>query len=216
MILIKIILILSFLFLLYVNYAANSIPIGGNTTGDISDKYPSIFTPAGFTFSIWGIIYTVFFIYIISIVFKDGSLLIDTNHYYILSIVILSSLLNCLWLYFWHNDKIILSTVVMLSILTTLLLLIKTTSTNDLLPYITFNLYAGWISVATVANISIMLVKLNYKIFMNHQIFWLTTIIIITLIIGVYMTFIQQYYVYGLVFLWAYFGIYSKLNNKNI
>jgi hypothetical protein len=199
----------SFLIMLYINYLANALPIGGNTTGDISSKYQTLFTPAGFTFSIWGIIYLLLTIFLLSL-FINPNQPIGPNQTLILSLFILVNLLNIAWLFSWHNDFIVLSSVVMLFLLLTLLIILQNITKANLLTYATFSIYTGWISVAFIANIAITITKLDLSIFMNHETTWFYIIIGVSLIIGGYMVLKEHNYYYGGVFLWAYFGIVSK------
>jgi tryptophan-rich sensory protein len=204
----SIIALITFIAMLAVNYLANSLPIGGNTTGDISGAYNSLFTPAGFTFSIWGLIYTLLIIFVI-LLFTNPTL-VSENKEKILLLFSGINILNIVWLLTWHNDKIVLSTIVMLFLLTALLITLTSIARTDTFPFITFSIYAGWISVATVANISIMLVKLDYSLFMNHQQLWFGLVLGVTLLIGLYMLIKEKNPYYTGVFLWAYLGIVSK------
>ena len=54
---VKALVAITYLTMIVTNYLANALPLNGRSTGDISDAYPSLFTPAGITFSIWGVIY---------------------------------------------------------------------------------------------------------------------------------------------------------------
>lgn len=209
MIALKISATVSFLIMLYINYLANALPIGGNTTGDISSKYQTLFTPAGFTFSIWGIIYLLLTIVLVSL-FINPNQLIGPNPSLILSLFILVNLLNIAWLFSWHNDFIVLSSVVMLFLLVTLLIILQNITKTNLLTYAAFSIYTGWISVAFIANIAITITKLDLSLFMNQETTWFYIIIGISLIIGGYMVLKEHNYYYGGVFLWAYFGIVSK------
>ena len=47
----------AFLAVIVFNTLANSLPLNGRGTGELSDIYPNLFVPAGLTFSIWGLIY---------------------------------------------------------------------------------------------------------------------------------------------------------------
>lgn len=205
---VSIVAAITFIAMLVVNFLANSLPIGGNTTGDISDAYSTLFTPSGFTFSIWGLIYTLLFVFVV-LLFTNPELL-SVNKERVLLLFSAVNIFNILWLLAWHNDKIVLSTVVMLALLSTLLVILTSIAKTDTLPFITFSIYAGWISVATVANISIMLVKLDYAIFMNNQQIWFGIVLGVTAIIGLYMILKERNPYYVGVFLWAYIGIVAK------
>lgn len=205
----KICVLLSFIYMITMNYLANAIPFGGNTTGDISNKYDTMFTPNGFTFSIWGLIYILVTIFVI-LMFSNPSLVLTDNSSRILVLFIIVNVLNGTWLLVWHNDFQILSSIVIIGMLVTLLLMILSIDKSHQLTYITFSIYAGWISIATIANITIVLYKLNYGIFMNHESFWFYTILIVGIIISA-ITFMKTRNIpYVSVYVWAYLGILMK------
>ena len=213
MIIVKILVVLSFISMIYINYLANSKPLNGISTGEISAKYNTLFTPSGFTFSIWGIIYILVLIFVINFVTIDKVSFASSNMTLIGLLFIISCLINMSWLFTWHFDKILLSTIVMVSFLVVLLLILHY-SANTGITYITFSVYAGWVSVALIANISILLLKYDISMFMNHEWFWFYSIIGISVVIGLYMVIFNKNYLYGAVFIWAYFGILMKYLNK--
>lgn len=203
-------IILSFLAMLYINYLANSLPLGGISTKEISKKYQTLFTPSGFTFSIWGIIYLLVLAFVVYFVIQTPDQINMNNLKTIGILLIVVNVLNISWLFAWHHDKILLSTFIMIAFLVTLLFLVSLTSNSDLLTYATFTVYAGWISIALIANISITLLKYDIKLFTNSPSLWFYIVVGISLIIGSYMVIIKHHYFYGVVFLWAYFGIAMK------
>lgn len=194
--------------MLVINYLANSIPIGGNTTGDISGAYDTLFTPAGFTFSIWGLIYLLLIIFVIMLFTSLTPL--STNRSTVLILFSGINLLNIAWLFSWHHDRILISTIVMFCLLAALLLTLSQIARSDTFAFATFSIYAGWISVATVANIAILIVKRDIPFFMNYELIWFILIIGVTLVIGNYMLIKEKNAYYASVFLWAYIGIISK------
>lgn len=200
--------VLTLLAMLAVNGIANSLPIGGNTTGDISDSYPTLFTPAGFTFSIWGLIYLLLIVFVVMLFVSEDTL--STNKDSVLILFNLINLLNIGWLLSWHHNRILLSTIVMVVLLGTLLVLLRTLSKEDTLAFATFSIYAGWISVATVANIAIWLVKADIPMFVNQPVFWLVVILGVTLVVAGYMLVVEKNTYYAAVFLWAYLGIAAR------
>lgn len=207
MIFLKVLVLVSYLAMISINFLANSKPINGISTGDVSKKYSTLFTPKGFTFSIWGIIYILLFLFVIKFIISEAESI--ENIYEISIIFIISCFLNITWLFCWHFDKIALSTIVMIALLTSLLLILH------FLPKSGFNfaalsIYAGWISVALIANISILIFKYDISFFMNNQWLWFYLVIGFSLVICLYMVFVKKNYYYGLVFLWAYFGITMK------
>lgn len=210
MIVLKVGVVISFLVMVYINYLANSKPLGGISTGDISDKYNTLFTPSGFTFSIWGIIYILVLIFVVVFVTSSANALPNMELLGILFIV--SCVWNATWLFSWHFDKMILSTIIMILFLVTLLSILEFTSPEGI-TLATFSIYAGWISVALIANISILLFKYDIPMFMNNESLWFYIVIAISILIGSYMVIIEKNYYYGAVFIWAYFGIAMKYVN---
>lgn len=206
--LLTIITTITFLLMLTTNYLSNSIPIGGRTQSDISAEYPTLFTPSGFTFSIWGIIYILLIVFVI-LLFTDSTV-ISANRTPILLLFSLVNILNSVWLVFWHTDRIFLSTIVMIALLTSLLVMLSLISKSDSFTFATFSIYAGWISVATVATVAIFLVKQNYPLFMNHEQLFFGITLFLTVLIGAYMLINEQNYYFAGVFLWAYIGIATK------
>ena len=89
--------IVSLIVVLIVNFLANFLPIGGRTTGEISDAYPTLFTPAGFTFSIWGVIYFFLIMYVIyqaSSKSTDPRLFARINRHFVVNCIA-----NVLWIF---------------------------------------------------------------------------------------------------------------------
>lgn len=194
--------------MLIVNYLANSLPIGGNTTGDISGEYETLFTPAGFTFSIWGIIYILLIVFVVFLFVNPDT--VTANRTTVLILFNVINLFNIAWLFSWHNDKILLSTIVMFLLLGSLLATLLLLSRADTFAFATLSIYAGWISVASIANTAILIAKQNVPFFMDHQTVWFVLILAVTLVIGGYMLIKEKNVYYASVFLWAYFGIASK------
>lgn len=209
----KILITLSFIVMFALNYLANALPIGGNTTGDISEKYNTMFTPSGYAFSIWGIIYLLLTIVLILFLWNEVRV-ISNGSTIIFVLIIIINLLNGLWLVCWHTDSILLSAIVMLMLLVSLLLLVSNLQVEDRLIHTTYSIYAGWISIATIANISILLYKFDFSIFMNYQLIWLIAILVIGVVIGLYMAIKEKNIAYSSVFVWAYVAILVRYISK--
>lgn len=204
MIILKVSVIVFFIGMILMNYLANSLPLNGVSTGQISARYNTMFTPAGVTFSIWGLIYILLAVFVVIFVMSDGSNIPNMELLGILFLV--SCVFNVAWLFTWHFDKIILSVIVMILFLLTLLAILKYAKPTGL-SNAAFSVYAGWVSVALIANISILLFKYNISVFMNHETLWLYIILGVSVLIGGYMVIFQKNYYYGAVFIWAYIGI---------
>jgi len=196
--------------MIFVNFLANSLPLNNQNTGEISSKYPSYFTPAGFTFSIWGIIYIFLGIFVIKMIFTSSS---DLSEPFLITTMILfiaTSVLNIAWLFCWHYDYIVLSTIVMAVFLVLLLISITIIPSESMMIKTAFSLYAGWLSIAFIANVTIMIIFLKIDFFLQKEVLWFIVITIIGLILVALVLFTSRNVVYGLVFMWAYFGIFMK------
>lgn len=206
-----------FIGVLIVNFLANYLPLNGKNTGDLSDFYPNLFVPAGLTFSIWGLIYillTIFVVYNIIKAFKDTEFFSKTVKINIL--FALTSILNILWIFSWHYMKISLSFIVMLLFLISLLLIfllqkrLEKENKLSLAFTIPIQVYFGWISVATIANITAMLVHFGWDGFGISEPIWAIIMIVIGGILGILMLIKNNAIAYSLVIIWAYIGIIIK------
>lgn len=77
-----------------------------------------------------------------------------------------------------------------------------------------FSIYFGWITVATIANITTFFVSIGWNGFGLSDVFWTILILIIGAIIGLWRAFLDKDIAYLLVFLWAYLGILNKHLNE--
>ena len=156
----KILVALSYGLMIMFNALANTLPLGGRTTGEVSDRYPSLFTPAGFTFSIWGVIYVALLVFVIGYIFEWYALSASLQRQ-IGWLFVFSALLNIAWLWMWHHDRIVLSTVVMPALFSVLMFAFLTIDASSFWLRVPFSLYFAWICVALIANVTIMLVALD-------------------------------------------------------
>lgn len=217
----KIFALFSFLAMVFINALANILPINGISTGDVSDKYSNLFAPAGFTFSIWGLIYLLLGAYTLYQLglFNNNTeekLIKNINKYFIIS-----SWLNFLWILAWHYDFIALSVLIIVLILLCLIKIANhlkkerlSTKEKILLSW-PFSIYFGWITVATIANITTWLVSLNWNGFGVSDLTWLILVLLIGAVIGVRRGLRDRNIPYLLVFMWAYFGIWFKHTDPN-
>lgn len=206
----KVFIGISYIGMIIINYLANSIPFNGQDTGVVSSKYPSFFTPAGFTFAIWGIIYIFIGIYVVKMIFTSSANLTDQYLTTTMILFIATSVLNIAWLFSWHYDYIVLSTVIMAVFLVLLLIAMSIIPSESILIKSAFSLYAAWLSVAFIANVTIMIVYLKIDFFLQKEVLWYVVIIIVGLLLVSLVLFTSHNVVYGLVFVWAYFGIFMK------
>lgn len=216
---IKILVVVTFLLMIVVNGLANILPINNISTGAISDSYPNLFAPAGVTFVIWGIIYLLLASYTFyqlgflqnQVSLKKGKLMEKVG-----IIFSLSSIANTFWIIAWHYMNITLSMLLMLLILGSLIYINRLIIAADLdirekifisLP---FSVYFGWITVATIANGTILLVSQGWDGFGLSDSFWTIIILLVGLVIACATIIRNRNYPYGLVIVWAYMGILIK------
>ena len=218
--LLKIIVLFTYLLMVTVNALANILPIAGVTTEEISDFYPDLFAPVGFTFAIWGVIYLLLGGYVLYQIglfqTKKKNRKREELFQSIAPYFIYSSLANTLWIFAWHNKLILLSLLLMLIILYCLIKIAyilrnkKFDFKEKLLIFAPFTIYFGWITVATIANITTFLVSIRWYGFGLAEDQWTAIVLIIGAIIGIVKIVKDSDILYGLVFLWAYLGIFIK------
>lgn len=204
-----------------VNTLANAIPIGGVTTGQVSDRLGNLFTPSGWTFSIWGLIYLWLLLFVIEGLrgaFRplnegDGNVLLRIGPWFLWT-----SAGNMAWIVAWHNGRIGLSLVCILVMLSGLIMSHLripihydpkgTVRRLRLMVYAPISIYLGWVTVATVANVTAWLVSLGVTLPLPDT-FWL--VVAVTLALGINLLAVQrsQDVFFASVGVWALGGILS-------
>ncbi|WP_335872729.1 TspO/MBR family protein [Bacillus sp. 2205SS5-2] len=202
--------ILAYLLVVIVNFLANALPLNGQTTGEISDKVQVLFTPAGYVFSIWGLIYLLLGLWVLRQFPKSRRnlpLYQSTSVWFVLS-----CLLNSTWIFLWHYNYFTLSVVIMISLLLTLIALYGNAKRSDpsFLDIAPFSLYLGWISVATIANISFTLEFYEWSGWGLSDITWTIILLFTGTILAIFFTTREKDWLYPLVFVWAFIGIGVK------
>lgn len=210
---------LTFLIMVAVNALANILPIGGKNTGQISDSYPNLFAPAGLTFSIWGLIYLLlagYTVYQLGLFQKEKSILRDGLLTKVGVLFSISSAANSIWIFAWHYEILPASMMLMVVILVCLILINQILSKETLPPSeklfvrLPFSVYFGWITVATIANATTLLVSTGFDGLGLTDAAWTVIMIFAGAIIGTAATLRNRDAAYGLVIIWAYAGIIIK------
>jgi hypothetical protein len=202
--------LLFFAGMVVMNYLANALPFNGKTTGEISDNLPNLFTPAGITFSVWGVIYLLLVIFCI-LQFTTHAKEIAINAGWIFA---LSCVFNAAWLLAWHYEKLPLSLLIMVGLLLCLIYLnVQVEGLPHGLVKAAFGIYLGWICIATIANVTAVLVSINWNGFGISPVIW--TIVMIaagTLIVTLTLLRLNNPYI-GIAVVWAFLGIIIKRQN---
>jgi hypothetical protein len=219
---------IGYLLMFGANMLAVLLPINGKTTAEISDEYPSLFAPASSTFSIWTLIYLAllgFIVYQLRLAFSDKQfgtlqhLMAGLKDWFLVSCVV-----NACWLFAWHYLLIPVSVALMLMLLAALIIihinlkinLIPASFKEKIFIQLPFSLYLGWISIATLANISSLLVFAGWE--GNHHAQIVTTIVFIGIgtLASMLMVLLRNNIVYALVSVWAFYGILLKRRAADI
>lgn len=213
---IRALVVVTYLAMVAMNFLANALPLNGRRTGEVSNEYQNLFTPAGLTFSIWSVIYLLLGAHVLyQLGLFHGSPGRDRvpllNPVGVLFSV--SSVANAAWVFAWHYGMIPLSVVLIGVILVCLILITnnlrsaKLTVRERWFVGVPFSVYFGWTTVATVANITVLLVSLDWDGFGMADWTWAVIIVVIAMVIGTITTLRNQDVAYGLVLIWAYGGI---------
>lgn len=208
--------VLSIIATIIVNALANALPINGQNTGEISDRFSVYFVPAGYVFSIWGLIYVGLIAYAIFQALpaqRQNPRLQSTGWW-----IVLGGIANIAWILLWHYEQFLLTVPVMLVLLATLIITyLRLGIGRTAVPAaerwavrLPFSIYLGWITVATVANITSVLDYLQWDRFGIAPEIWMGIILVAVLVIAVLMNISRRDIAYALVILWALAGISFK------
>jgi hypothetical protein len=208
--------IITVLATLVINVLANALPINGQNTGEISDRFKVYFVPAGYVFAIWGLIYVGLIAYAIYQAIpsqRSNDRLRSTGWW-----VSLGGLANIAWIFLWHYNQFTLTLVAMLILLATLIITYlnlgtgrsKASTTETWMARVPFSIYLGWISVATVANITDVLDFIKWDRFGIAPEIWMGVVLLVVWVITAIMNFTRRDIAYTLVILWALVGIAIK------
>jgi benzodiazapine receptor len=209
--------IVAFIVTVAINGMAGSTNLlGGVTSADVSDMYPTLVTPAGFTFAIWGVIYTLLLFFVVYQALpknRDKPFLSQVG-----VLFGLSSVCNVCWLFLWHYDLITYSLVLMLVLLASLILIYQrldigrvAVSLKEMaLVHLPFSVYLGWISIATIANVSVALTAVSWDGWGIEPSTWAVVIICVALLLSLAMLVTRKDIAFSFVVVWALVGILTK------
>ena len=206
-----------------VNGLAGTTILGGNTTAQVSDAYPNLFAPAGVTFAIWGIIYLLLAIFCVRLFIKPKHQTAETGElmHELTKNFITVTVLNTAWLFAWQYQVMWLSVILIVGMLV-VLARISTLTFNRRLPNsdwlslkLPFSVYFGWITVATIANITAFLVSIGWNGWGVSSEVWTAIVLLVGVAVGVMTALRRQNWPYLAVFVWAYFGIWLKHTSVN-
>lgn len=198
-----------------INGLAVALPLNGLTTAEISDRFPVLVTPANYVFSIWSVIYLLLAAFSVwqALPWNRTDAALRSIGY----LPALAGALNALWVVLWHFEVFVLTVPVMLALLVTLIGIHQKLrgvraegGPARWLVGLPFSVYLGWITVATIANISQMLYWAGYRGEPLGEELWTVIVLATGVAIAALMLLREQDWAYALVIIWAYFGIAAK------
>lgn len=212
--------LLGFIAVIVVNALSTTIPLGGRTPGQLSDQYPNLFVPAGLTFSIWGLIYVLLAIFVVyCFIFSARKSAQDDSFVERVGLLFLvTCLANLGWIFAWQYQVLPLSLVLMIILLCALILIYlrlnvgisSASSAEKYLVHLPMSIYLGWISIATIANVTAILVAYRWPGFGMSGQFWAVVMIVAGIALAGLMLFRRNDIFYALVVGWALVGILLK------
>jgi hypothetical protein len=202
---------------LVMNYLANALPIAGRTPKEVSDMFPTLFTPAPFTFAIWGVIYLLligFVVYQARFWSKEAPGFFHKIGW----LFVLSCVANAAWLPAFHTLHIGLAMGIILVLFGSLLTIYLRLDIGKApafpaerwLVNLPFSVYLGWLTVATIANASILLTQLGWQGEPGGPQVWTVVMIAAATVLGVWALFARRDFGYAAVLVWALYGIRSQ------
>ncbi|MBN1936539.1 MAG: tryptophan-rich sensory protein [Anaerolineae bacterium] len=197
-----------------INALANALPLNGLNTGEISDRFEVYFVPAGYVFSIWGLIYLALLAFTIYQLTPHSA---DTRNR-IGYLYALSAVANIAWIFLWHYEVFPLTLIAMLVLLGSLIAIYlrlgigkRSPAASERWPvHFPFSLYLGWITVATVANVTSLLDYLNWGGWGIAPEAWAVIMLIVAAGVALAVSFTRGDIAYIAVIVWAYVGIAVK------
>ena len=212
----------------FINYLSNTGILNDTTIGEVSSDYRTLFTPAGYSFAIWGLIYLLLFGFVsyqgrslfVSIK-RDDSFVLKTGWWFIASCAF-----NCLWVFAWIYGYTGLSCIFIFLLLASLIKIVlnnRMELDDEPLPVIVFLwwpfvIYSGWVTVASIANVSAYLVKMGWDGFGLEDFTWTVILIAVAIRLNQYMIWKRNMREFALVGAWALIGIgvANKTSNEGI
>lgn len=214
---------ISLVLVVTVNYFSQVLRLNNNTIGSLSDEYSTLFTPQGYAFSIWGLIYIALFAYVGFQIYRsffsdeETDFIAKTGPWFAIA-----NFANAAWVVVWLYEHTLLSVILMFVILFALIMVIRKTNMErwdaplSIIAFVWWPicLYAGWITVATIANVAAYLAKIGWDgwIFSDRQ--WTIIMLLVAVIINFLMVYRRNMREFAAVGIWALIAIYVRHTEK--
>lgn len=212
----QILVILATLATIAINGLANALPINDLQTGEISDRFEVFFVPAGYVFSIWGLIYLGLLAYSVYQALpgqRENAFLRRIGYVYVAS-----AIFNIAWIFLWHYEVFRWTIFAMLALLIFLIAIylqlgigkIAASPGRRWFVNLPFSIYLGWITVATIANFTSLLDYLGWDGWGIADDLWAVIMLAVAVVVAALMAFTRGDAAYLLVLVWAFAGIGVK------
>lgn len=208
--------IITFVITVGVNVLANALPLNGQNTGEISDRFQVFFVPAGYVFSIWSLIYLGLIGFTIFQALpsqRENPRLRSIGYWFAIS-----GIANIAWIFLWHYEYFLLTWIVMLVLLVSLIMIYlrldigrtRVPLNEFWLVNVPFSIYLGWITVATIANITQVLFYIGWSGWGLAPEVWTVIMLSVAVLLAVLIAWTRADIAYLLVLAWAFVGIAVK------
>jgi hypothetical protein len=205
-----------------VNGLANALPLNGQTTGEVINRDPVYFLPAGWVFSIWGLIYLASGIFVVYSLLSAGRR--NPRVQRLGPPFLFTCVANCAWLFLWHWERLPLSLVAMGILLLSLIACYAiahadrdaTTLAERFCVRFPFSLYLGWVSVATIANVTLTLDRAGWDGWGLEPQLWAAIMIAAGGVLAALIGIGRSDPVYAAVFVWAFIGIAARQRDATL
>ena len=196
-----------------VNVLSNALPFNGLSAPEIADMFDVYFVPAGYVFSIWSIIYLGLISYAVFQALpaqRENPRLRQSGWWFVLSCAA-----NSIWLFLWHYGYFGLSVLFMLTLLISLIMVyVRLGVGRGMVPggerwlvHLPFSIYLGWVTVATIANITAFLDSIDWNGFGITPEIWTIIMLLVALVVAALMAFTRGEIAFLFVLIWAFVGI---------
>ena len=198
------------------NALANIVPFNGQTTGAVSDGFDVLFTPAGYVFGIWGLLYITWCVYAVYQFLPSKRS--DPRLARVTYLFAATGAVNVGWLLLWHYEQFGLSVIAMLVLLGLLIAIYlrldvgrtKVSLAEKLCVEVPFSLYLAWISVATIANVTVFLRHIGWSGWGLPEAAWANIMMLIASVLGITACLQRRDFAFVAVLVWALVGIADK------
>ena len=197
---------IAFAVTLLTNALANLLRLGGNTTGEVAERYLNLYTPAALTFAIWGLIYLLTAVFVVR-QWSDAFLRDRAGRLFAAGCV-----LNALWLVAWHFEWLGLSVVLIAALLYTLIRLdLRLGACRGDWPRTLscagFDIYCGWIIAATIGCVATWLTQIGWNGFGLSESVWTVAVLTLGALITCAFVLQKDRPLVGAAVVWAYLGV---------